>query len=67
MELRQLEYFQAVSRLQNFTRAAEELHVAQPSITSAIHKLEEELGVILFDRSQKKITLTSEGPSRRST
>lgn len=61
MELRQLEYFQAVSRLQNFTRAAEEMHVAQPSITSAIHKLEEELGVILFDRSQKKVTLTTEG------
>ena len=56
-----MEYFQAVSRLQNFTRAAEELHVAQPSITSAIHKLEEELGVILFDRSHKKITLTTEG------
>lgn len=61
MELRQLEYFQAVSRLQNFTRAAEELHVAQPSITSSIQKLEEELGVTLFDRSQKKVTLTTEG------
>jgi DNA-binding transcriptional LysR family regulator len=61
VELRQLEYFQAVSRLQNFTRAAEELHVAQPSITSSIQKLEEELGVTLFDRSQKKVTLTTEG------
>lgn len=61
MELRQLEYFQAVSRLQNFTRAAEELHVSQPSITNSIHKLEEELGVQLFDRSQKKIALTDEG------
>lgn len=61
MELRQLEYFQAVSRLQNFTRAAEELHVAQPSITNSIQKLEEELGVLLFDRSQKKVSLTPEG------
>lgn len=61
MDLRQLEYFEAVSRLQNFTRAAEELHVAQPSITNAIHKLEEELGVLLFDRSQRKIMLTAEG------
>lgn len=61
MELRQLEYFEAVSRLQNFTRAAEELHVAQPSITNAIQKLEEELGVFLFDRSQKKIAITAEG------
>lgn len=61
MELRQLEYFRMVSRLNNVTRAAERLHVAQPSITVAIKKLEEELGVQLFDRSQKKITLTSEG------
>lgn len=61
MEMRQLEYFQAVSRLQNFTRAAQELHVSQPSITNAIQKLEEELGVLLFDRSQKKVTLTPEG------
>lgn len=61
MDLRQLEYFQAVSRLQSFTRAAEELHVAQPSITNAIHKLEETLGLQLFDRSQKKVTLTPEG------
>ncbi|MDF2571974.1 MAG: cynR 4 [Sporomusa sp.] len=65
MELRQLEYFQAVSRLQNFTRAAEELHVAQPSITNSIQKLEEELGVLLFDRSQKKVSLTAEGMAFR--
>ncbi len=61
MELRQLEYFQMVSRLNNITRAAERLHVAQPSITIAIQKLEDELGVLLFDRSQKQITLTAEG------
>lgn len=61
MDLRQLEYFQMVSRLNNITRAAERLHVAQPSITVAIKKLEEELGVQLFDRSQKKIVLTAEG------
>ena len=61
MELRQLEYFQMVSRLNSFTRAAEQLHVAQPSITNAIHKLERELNVQLFDRSQKKISLTVEG------
>jgi DNA-binding transcriptional LysR family regulator len=61
MEIRQLEYFQAVSRHGSFTRAAEYLHVAQPSITNAIQKLEEELGIILFDRSQKKVALTAEG------
>lgn len=64
--MRQLEYFEAVSRLQSFTRAAEELHVAQPSITSAIQKLEEEIGVQLFDRSQKKIVTTTEGAAFRS-
>ncbi|HBW35559.1 LysR family transcriptional regulator [Desulfosporosinus sp. BICA1-9] len=61
MELRQLEYFEAVSRLRSFTKAASELCVAQPSITVAIRKLEEELGIPLFERSRKKISLTLEG------
>lgn len=61
MEFRQLEYFHAVSKTGSFTRAAENLHVSQPSITNAIHKLEEELGILLFDRSQKKVALTVEG------
>lgn len=61
MDLRQLEYFQMVSRLNNITKAAERLNVAQPSITVSIKKLEDELGVMLFDRSQKKIILTAEG------
>ncbi|MDR3591283.1 MAG: LysR family transcriptional regulator [Negativicutes bacterium] len=61
MELRQLEYFQMVSRLSSVTRAADRLHVAQPSVTVAIRKLEEELGVKLFDRSQKQLSLTAEG------
>lgn len=61
MELRQLEYFREVSKTGSFTRAAENLHVAQPSITNAIHKLEEEFGIFLFDRSQKKVALTAEG------
>ena len=61
MELRQLKYFQKVSRLQSVTKAAEELFVAQPSVTASIHKLEAELGLALFDRSQRNITLTVEG------
>lgn len=61
MDLRQLEYFQMVSNLNNITRAAERMHVSQPSITIAIKKLEDELGVMLFDRSQKKLSLTTEG------
>ncbi|HMM22293.1 MAG TPA: LysR family transcriptional regulator [Selenomonadales bacterium] len=61
MELRQLEYFQFAARLSSITKAAARLHVAQPSVTVAIHRLEEELGVTLFDRSQKQISLTAEG------
>ena len=61
MELRQLEYFQMASRLRNITRAAQRLRVSQPNITVAIKKLEAELGVLLFDRSQKQLTLTPEG------
>ena len=61
MELRQLEYFQMASRLHNITRAAERLRVSQPNITVAIKKLEAELGIQLFDRSQKQLALTPEG------
>ncbi len=61
MELRQLEYFQMASRFKNITRAAERLGVSQPNITVAIKKLETELGIQLFDRSQKQLSLTPEG------
>ena len=61
MELRQLEYFHMASRLKNITRAAQRLRVSQPNITVAIKKLEAELGVQLFDRSQKQLNLTPEG------
>lgn len=61
MELRQLEYFLELCRVRSFTKAAESLMVSQPSITKAIRQLEEELGVTLFDRSQKPITITPRG------
>ena len=61
MELRQLEYFCAVSSLENFTKAAHFLHVSQPSVTKAIQALEAELNLLLFDRSQKHIFLTDAG------
>jgi DNA-binding transcriptional LysR family regulator len=61
VELRQIEYFRMVCRENNITRAAAQLHVSQPSVTIGIQKLEEELGVKLLDRSQKKIAPTAEG------
>lgn len=61
MELRQMEYFQRAGRLRSITKAASELHVSQPSVTVAVRKLEEELGISLLDRSQKQIALTPEG------
>lgn len=61
MEFRQLEYFLTVSKLHSFTAAANKLFVTQPTITNAVRALEEELGIRLFDRSQKGVVLTAEG------
>ncbi|MGL6201164.1 MAG: LysR family transcriptional regulator [Lachnospiraceae bacterium] len=61
MELRKLEYFEAVCRNKSFTKAAEELHVAQPSVTVAIRGLEEELGVSLLKRERYQVNMTLEG------
>lgn len=61
MEMHQVRYFLAVSRILNFTRAAEECHVAQPSLTRAIKQLEEELGGDLFRRERNLSHLTEFG------
>lgn len=61
MELRQIEYFLAVSKTKSLTQAAKELYVSQPAITSAINNLEQELGVQLFMRTKRLVELTDEG------
>lgn len=61
MELRVLNYFLAVAREENFTRAAEQLHVTQPTLSRQIADLEAELGVKLFTRSNHSIVLTEDG------
>ncbi len=61
MELRQLEYFVAVSDSKNFTRAAEKCCISQPAITMAINSLENELNLKLFLRTKRGVELTTEG------
>jgi len=61
MTLQQLEYAVAVDELRHFTRAAERLHVTQATLSAMIKKLEEEWGVVLFDRKTYPIITTHEG------
>ena len=61
MELRHLRYFCAVAEAKNMTRAAEKLFMAQPPLTRQIKQLEEEMGVDLFERQARGITLTKAG------
>ena len=61
MEIRTLRYFLAVAREENMTRAAETLHVTQPTLSKTLKALEEELGKKLFTRKSFSIRLTDEG------
>lgn len=61
MELRVLQYFLAVAREQNFSSAAESLHLSQPTLSRQIKDMEDELGKTLLIRGNRKVTLTEEG------
>src|ERR687894_3104560 len=61
MELRQLLYAEAVARHRHFTRAAEELHVAQSALSHQIRRLEAELGSELFERTSRRVVPTEAG------
>jgi DNA-binding transcriptional LysR family regulator len=61
MDLLQLKYFQVVARLENMTRASRELHIAQPSLSKTIARLEESVGVPLFERQGRRIRLNQFG------
>jgi len=61
VDLRQLRYFNALAETLNFHRAAERLHISQPPLTVAIRKLEEDLGVALFERDPRGVRLTTAG------
>ena len=61
MDIRLLRYFLAVAREENITRAAETLHIAQPSLSKQLMELENELGKRLLVRGKRKVTLTEDG------
>ena len=61
MTLQQLNYVIAISEAGSLNKAADKLYVAQPSLTSAIRELENEIGVTIFNRTRRGVTLTAEG------
>jgi LysR family hydrogen peroxide-inducible transcriptional activator len=61
MNLRDFEYVKAVAKYKHFRHAADACFVSQPTLSGQIKKLEQTLGVVLFDRSTKQVTLTSDG------
>ncbi|UUZ89894.1 LysR family transcriptional regulator [Paenibacillus sp. P25] len=61
MDLRNLTYILEVAKQQNITKAAEILHLSQPTLSKLVKNMEDELGVTLFDRTGKHVKLTDAG------
>ena len=61
IETRLLYYFLAIAREQNITKAADTLHISQPTLSKQMMDLEEQLGKQLFIRGKRKVTLTEDG------
>ncbi len=61
MTLQQLKYISMVEKCGSFSKAAQKLYVSQPSVSSLVHALEEELGITIFTRSSSGIAITNEG------
>src|SRR5699024_11713269 len=61
MDIKQLKFLDAVVRFKNFTRAADELFVSQPSLSMSIKNFENEIGFKLFERNKKGLVLTEQG------
>lgn len=61
MTLQQLKYAVAVADTRNITEASRRVYISQPSLTAAIHELEAEMGITIFSRSNKGVTITNEG------
>ncbi len=61
MTLQQLKYVVAVAETRNMTEASKKVFISQPSLTAAIHELENEMGITIFSRTNKGVTVTNEG------
>ena len=61
MTLQQLRYVIAIAETGSFNKAAEKLYISQPSLTAAIRDLEDEMNILIFNRTSRGVTLTNEG------